>query len=97
MLTVKKYHVMMYLCFKHATKSKGGENMIRSNVLKAKIIEKNLTQEDVANKLGIDRSSFNLKLNGKREFLMSEARILVELLDIDIIQFYSIFFNKDVA
>lgn len=87
----------MYLCFKNATKYKGGENMIRSNVLKAKIIEKNLTQEDVANKLGIDRSSFNLKLNGKREFLMSEARILVELLDIDIIQFYSIFFNKDVA
>lgn len=83
--------------FQTRNKKQGGENMIRSNVLKAKMVEKDLNQDDVAKRLGIDRSTFNLKLNGKREFLISEAKILVEILDIDIIQFYSIFFNQDVA
>lgn len=40
--------------------------------LRALLIENNLTNEDVAKKLGISKQSFSMKINNKREFKTSE-------------------------
>lgn len=53
-----------------------------SNKLKARILEKGLTQTNVAAKLGISYQSFNYKLNNVREFKASEIKNLCEILDI---------------
>ena len=47
--------------------------------LKAKRVELGLTQLDMANKMGITLSTYNLKEQGKREFLSSE---IIKILDI---------------
>ena len=47
--------------------------------LKAKRVELGLTQLDMANKMGITLSTYNLKEQGKREFLASE---IIKILDI---------------
>lgn len=46
------------------------------NMLKGKIKENDMTQEDVANKIGLSLSRFNAKLNetGGDEFSLGEVR-----------------------
>lgn len=53
---------------------------IKLNVIRGKIKEHNMTNNDFAQKIGIGVTSFSLKLNGKREFTASEiSRIASEL------------------
>lgn len=40
--------------------------------LRGKMVELRVTQGDLAKELGISPSTLNLKLNGKREFTLSE-------------------------
>lgn len=56
--------------------------MTATNKLRAKLSEMQLTQSDVADKLGISYQSFNYKLNGKTEFKASEIKKLCSILKI---------------
>lgn len=57
-------------------------------MLKGRIIAKGFTQADIARKLGISKTAFNNKLNGKSEFTASEIKTLVTVLDIDDVAAY---------
>jgi DNA-binding XRE family transcriptional regulator len=48
--------------------------------LKAKRVELGYTQLDMANKMGITLATYNLKEQGKREFLGSEILQLLNIL-----------------
>lgn len=45
-------------------------------------MELGLNQDDVAKELGIDYSTFNLKINNNRRFYVDEVAKLCEILDI---------------
>lgn len=64
--------------------------------LRAKLIENNLTNEDVAKELGISKQSFSMKANNKREFKASELNKLVILLNLAETDFLPIFFANRV-
>ena len=68
---------------------------MNSNMLKGKMREHNLTQEAVANKIGLSLSRFNAKLNstGGAEFSLGELRSLKELFSLDSDQTDQIFFS----
>lgn len=51
-------------------------------LLKDKISEKELTQETLAPKLNMSRTSLNLKLNSKSNFTQTEIKVMAELLNI---------------
>ncbi len=50
--------------------------------LRALLIENNLTNEDIAKKLGISKQSFSMKINNKREFKTSEIYKLSRFLNL---------------
>lgn len=62
--------------------------------LKALMVEKGFTQEQLAKKLGISEQSLNYKINNKREFKASEIQALTKILDVQNVD--SIFFACDV-
>ena len=64
-------------------------------MLKGKIREHNMTQEDVANKIGISLSRFNAKLNGtdNAEFSLGEVKRMVALFNLAPEQIDEIFFT----
>ena len=62
--------------------------------LKALIMERGFTQEEVAKRLGISVQSLNYKINNKREFKASEIQALTKILDVQDVD--SIFFARDV-
>ena len=53
------------------------------NKLRGKFAEVGLSQKQVAVKIGISEHSLGMKLNGKREFKVSEILALAKLLDIE--------------
>lgn len=72
--------------------------MVNVNKLKGKIVENELTVEEVADKLGINRSTFYRKLNNSGEtFLIKEADKLVNLLHLSASEATAIFFSQFVA
>lgn len=52
------------------------------NKLKGRIVEMCGTQEKFAQKMGMDRSSLNLAINGKRDFSQTEISKSIKILDI---------------
>lgn len=60
--------------------------------LKAKIIENNLLQEQVAMKLGMTSATFNYKVNNKTEFKASEIKMLMGILNLTNDEVKTIFF-----
>lgn len=56
--------------------------MTDTNKLKARLLEKGLTQSEIADKLKISYQSFNYKLHNINEFKASEIKKLCEILDI---------------
>ena len=62
--------------------------------LKSFMVLKGLTQDRVAEAIGISTTTFNMKINNKREFLANEIKGLIELLDIPKDQIYGIFFYQ---
>lgn len=56
--------------------------MINANLIRAKIVEHGLTQQQVAEMIGMSKKTFSLKMkNGK--FGLDEAQKMVDLLQID--------------
>lgn len=70
--------------------------MTNTKKLRALILERDLTQEQVAVHLGITPASLNYKINNKREFKASEIKALVDLLNIPGEDVSVIFFAHDV-
>lgn len=71
--------------------------MVNVNKLKGKIVEKGLTVEEVANQIGIDRSSLYRKMNEPDKITIKDANQLVEVLEITGQEAVAIFFNQIVA
>ena len=46
--------------------------------LKGLMVEKDVTQQELANLLGISRTMFNRKINGKNKFDLQEAFIIAD-------------------
>ena len=68
---------------------------MNANALRGEIARRGYTQGDVAKKIGISPKAFSQKINGKRQFKMSEAEKMVALLDIK--DPAAIFFGKEVT
>jgi len=64
--------------------------------LKAERIAKGLTQEDVANALGVTRSWYAMKENGRRNITMEEFSKILDVLGYDS-SYVHIFFKLNVA
>lgn len=68
---------------------------MNANALRGEIARKGYTQGHVAKQIGISPKAFSQKINGKRQFMMSEAEKMVALLDI--MDPAAIFFGKQVT
>ena len=68
--------------------------MTNTNKLKARIVEKGYTQEEIAKKLGCSMASVNYKINNKREFTADEFFALCKILSIE--DPFEYFFVKNV-
>lgn len=77
-------------------KSKGKKRFFDGSKLKGRIRELNLTQDDVAQFLGINKSTFNLKVNGQVPFTQDEIASLIELLKIPDEEIKAYFFEEKV-
>lgn len=73
--------------------------MVSRNMLRSKIIANDLTQEEVATKLGINPSSFAQKMNpnNTRVFTVDEVCKLIKILNIPEEELGSIFFVDELA
>lgn len=56
--------------------------------------EKGLTQQDMADKIGISKNNYNLKENGKLDFGLLEVKKILSILDSD---YNEIFFDQAVT
>lgn len=68
--------------------------MTNSQKLKAAIVEQGLTQEKLADTLGIARATFNNKLNGKTYFTEDELTKMKAALQLSNDRFLHIFFAE---
>ena len=73
--------------------------LVNTSALKAKLKEKNMTQEEVARKLGIDPSTFNRKINNESGSVITvqEAELLANVLNIPRNRLTAIFFAQELA
>jgi transcriptional regulator with XRE-family HTH domain len=56
---------------------------MKLNTLKGKIIEKGLTQKELAKEMKLNPKTFNSKLNGKRNLNIGEFQYLIRRLNLD--------------
>lgn len=68
--------------------------MIRINLLKDAMDRKNITIDDLANKLNISKQSLYFRFNGKVLFKINEVKLIKNYLDLDSNTFNSIFFGE---
>ena len=66
------------------------------NKVKGKMRELKMTQNFVAQQLGINKSTFNLKVNGQMLFSQDEIAILLDLLNIPSDEIKAYFFEEKV-
>lgn len=69
---------------------------MNSQKLKGKIVELNTTQEDIANLLGMSRTTFYRKMKSGK-FTVSEAKSIALELKLDDCEAVEIFFGRKVA
>ncbi len=67
--------------------------MIRINLLKDAMDRKNVTMDDLANKLNIGKQSLYFRLNGKVLFKINEVKLIKDYLELDNETFILIFIN----
>jgi DNA-binding helix-turn-helix protein len=67
--------------------------MINAGKIKGKMVEMQITQRDVADKLEIAQSTLNLKINNRRPMNLNEAEKICELLNISANEFGEYFFE----
>lgn len=68
---------------------------MKGNMLKGKLRENALSQEEIAEKMGISLSRFNAKINGRggAQFVLGEVQSLKKILDLTAEQVDQIFFS----
>ena len=71
--------------------------MLNSELIKARMKEKNVTQRQIADVLGIAAPTISQKINGIRPMDLEEAKIIAEELNIDASDFGNYFFASNVA
>lgn len=73
--------------------------MVNTDLLKAKLKARKLTQEDVAKLLEIDPSTFNRKINNElgNNITVREAEVLGNILNIPKTELSDIFFAEKLA
>ena len=71
--------------------------MVDVSKLKGKIVERNTTQEELANKIGIDKSTFYRKMKQNGNFSIKEVNLIVSSLNLSKDEAMSIFFSDTVA
>lgn len=71
--------------------------MVDVSKLKGKIVERNTTQEELANKIGIDKSTFYRKMKQNGNFSIKEVNLIVSTLNLSKDEAMSIFFSEIVA
>jgi conserved domain protein len=71
--------------------------MVDVSKLKGKIVERNTTQEELANKIGIDKSTFYRKMKQNGNFSIKEVNLIVSALNLSKDEAMSIFFSDIVA
>lgn len=64
--------------------------------LRGKIREKGYTQEEIAKKIGIDKSTLSLRLNNQSLFIQDEIFEMVKILDISAEEIKPYFFKEKV-
>ena len=65
--------------------------------IKAKMIEKNKSNKELAFELGISRSAMQRKLSGKTQFSQSELKVLISILQLSKAEILYIFFDDKVS
>lgn len=70
--------------------------MVSSEMIKARIRERNMTQKVIADEMGISQATLSLKINNERPLYLDEACQLAEILGIKK-EFFAYFFAKKVA
>ena len=72
--------------------------MMNINKLKGKIVEKGMTTEALASKMGVDRSTLYRKINSKGEtFTIKDANMICSILSLTSEEATAIFFSQYVA
>lgn len=78
MLTFSQHYVTMNM----KSRIEEVNNLTRINhKLKGARVEKGLTQEDMAERIGISTYSYLMKENGKRDFTLTEMKKICEILN----------------
>ncbi len=76
---------------------KGSDNVINARKLMGLMVEKGMTQLDLAEAIGKKRAVISLKINNKRVMYLDEAEKIAELLEIKESDFGTYFFYHPVA
>lgn len=77
---------------------KGGLLVVNINKLKGKIVEKGLTIEEIATKIGLDRSTLYRRFSQDGEtFSIREANLICSILELSSKEATAIFFSNYVA
>nr|DAS59904.1 MAG TPA: Regulatory protein [Caudoviricetes sp.] len=71
--------------------------MVNVSKLKGKIVERNTTQEKLANKLGVTKGTFYRKMKQNGNFSIKEVNLIVSALDLSKDEAMAIFFSETVA
>lgn len=71
--------------------------MLNTELIKARMKEKDITQKEIADAIGIAAPTVSQKINGIRPMDLDEARIIAEKLEIDSSDFGKYFFSVEVA
>ena len=71
--------------------------MVNSEMLKSRAKKLGVRQKDIADVLGLQQSSVNLKINNLRPMTLEEAETIAEMLSISDDMFKSYFFSDGVA
>lgn len=71
--------------------------MVNTNKLKGIIVERGTTQQNVAESIGIDRSTFYRKMKHGGDFTIGEAQKIADSIPLTNEEAIEIFFNNKVA
>lgn len=87
---------MLYLVQQVAQmrQKKKGEYMVNVSKLKGKIVERNTTQEELATKIGIDKSTFYRKMKHDGNFSIKEVNLIVATLNLSKDEAMAIFWRN---
>lgn len=66
--------------------------MTNRNMLRSAIIRNGLTCADVAKAIGVNESTFSLKMSGKRDFYTHEVKKIAKVLHLNKEEVFLIFF-----